>query len=73
MCNINNEVKEAYITYGAGYVNFKSIQNNVEQELDIYVPRNDNIKINILKLKNLEPNKRKFKIIYYIKPVLRRR
>ena len=71
--NINNEAKENYITYGAGYVNFKSIQNNVEQELDIYVPTNDSIKINILKLKNLEPNKRKLKLIYYIKPVLRRR
>ena len=71
--NINNEVKENYITYGAGYINFKSIQNNIEQELDIYVPRNDNIKINMLKLKNLEPNKRKLKLVYYIKPVLRRR
>ena len=71
--NINNEAKENYITYGAGYVNFKSLQNNLEQELDIYVPRNDSIKINILKLKNLEPNKRKFKLVYYIKPVLRRR
>ena len=71
--NINNEAKESYVTYGAGYVNFKSIQNNLEQDLDIYVPKNDNIKINILKLKNLEPNKRKLKLIYYIKTVLRRR
>ena len=71
--NINNEVNKSYITYGAGYVNFKSIQNNISQELDIYVPRKDNIKINLLKLKNLEPNKRKLKLLYYIKPVLRRR
>ena len=71
--NINNELNEGYITYGAGYVNFKSIQNNISQELDIFVPRNDNIKINILKLKNLEPNKRQLKLVYYIKPVLRRR
>ena len=71
--NINNQTKESYITYGAGHVNFKSIQNNIEQELDIYVSQNDNIKINILKLKNLELNKRKLKLIYYIKPVLRRR
>ena len=71
--NINNEANESYITYGAGYVNFKAIQNNISQELDIYVPKNDNIKINILKLKNLEPNKRKLKLVYYIKSVLRRR
>ena len=71
--NINNEANESYITYGAGHVNFKSTQNNISQELNIFVPRKDNIKINILKLKNLEPNKRKLKLVYYIKPVLRRR
>lgn len=69
--NINNESNESYITYGMGRVNFKCIQNNIEQELDIFVPRKDNIKINILKLKNLEPNKRNLKLVYYIKPVLR--
>lgn len=69
--NINNESNESYITYGMGSVKFKSIQNNIEQELDIFVPRKDNIKINILKLKNLEPNKRNLKLVYYIKPVLR--
>ena len=71
--NINNEWTESYITYGMGYVKFKSTQNNISQELEIFVPRKDNIKINILKLKNLEPNRRNLKLVYYIKPVLRRR
>ena len=71
--NINNEADDTYITYGAGYVNFKSTQNNILHELEIFVPRKDNIKINILTLKNLEPNRRKIKLVYYIKPVLRRR
>lgn len=68
--NINNESNESYITYGLGAVKFKSTQNNISQELDIFVPKKDNIKINILKLKNLEPNKRRLKLVYYIKPVL---
>ena len=68
--NLNDKNLESYITYGFGYVRFKSIQNNLMQELNIFVPRKDNVKINILKLKNLEPNKRKLKLIYYIKPVL---
>ena len=68
--NINSEQSESYITYGVGFVKFKSNQNNISQELDIFVPRKDNIKINILKLKNLEPNKRKLKLVYYIKPTL---
>lgn len=71
--NINNESNECYITYGLGVVKFKSTQNNISQELDIFVPRKENIKINILRLKNLEPNRRNLKLIYYIKPVLRRR
>ncbi len=71
--NINNESNESYITYGMGYIKFQSTQNNIAEELDIFIPRKDNIKINILKLKNLELNKRKLKLIYYIKPVLRRR
>lgn len=70
--NINNETNESYITYSAGYVNFKTTQNNISQELDIYVPKEDNIKINILRLKNLEPKQRKIKLVYYIKPVFRR-
>lgn len=68
--NLNDESPESYITYGFGYVNFKSIQNNVMQELDIFVPQKDNVKINVLKLKNLEPNKRKLKLVYYVKTVL---
>ena len=67
--NINNENLESYITYGLGYVKFKTVQNNIMQELNIFVPKSDNVKINILKLKNLEPNKRNLKLIYYIKPV----
>ena len=68
--NLNNQNSDSYITYGLGYVKYKSIQNNIMQELNIFVPKKDNVKINILKLKNLEPNKRNLKLIYYIKPVL---
>ena len=68
--NLNQENKESYVTYGFGYVKFKTIQNNLMQELKIFVPKKDNVKINILNLKNLEPNKRTIKLIYYIKPVL---
>ena len=68
--NINNNNNDSYLYFGMGYVKYKSIQNNIEHELDIFIPQKDNIKINLLKLKNLEPNRRNLKIIYYIKPVL---
>lgn len=68
--NLNDNSNQTHINYGFGYVNFKSIQNNIMHELLVFVPRKDNVKINVLNLKNLEPNKRNLKLIYYIKPVL---
>jgi len=68
--NINKQNQEYYLTYGFGYVNLKTISNEILQEVDIFVPKEDGIKINVLKLKNLSDKKRKLKLIYYIKPVL---
>jgi len=68
--NINNHNQEYYLVYGFGYVNLKTLSNDILQEVDIFVPREDGVKINILRLKNLSDKKRKLKLIYYIKPVL---
>lgn|GEM_PF-3509369 len=68
--NINKQEQDYYLTYGFGYVNLKTLSNDILQEIDIFVPREDGVKINILKLKNLAGKKRKLKLIYYIKPVL---
>ena len=49
------------------------INNNsfgINQELTVFVPQNDNIKINKINLRNNMPVLRKLKIVYYIKPVL---
>lgn len=71
--NMNNQNQDYYITYGFGYIKQKTLSNNLLQELEIFVPRKEGVKVNILKLKNTISNKRKIKLIYYIKPVLRRR
>ena len=44
--------------------------NGIYQELNIFVPKEDTVKINILNLKNLHAKKRKLKLLYYIKDVL---
>ncbi len=67
--NLNEIENDVYLSYGFGYVKYTSTINNLEHELKIFVPQNDNVKINMLKFKNLEPNKRKLKLIYYIKTV----
>jgi len=59
-----------FITYGFGYSKYKHTSYGIIQDLNIFVPQNDSVKINILNLKNLEAKKRKLRIVYYIKPVL---
>ena len=68
--NLNDIQTNSYITYGLGFVNFKNIYNGIYQELNIFVPKEDTVKINILNLKNLHAKKRKLKLLYYIKDVL---
>jgi len=59
-----------YITYGFGYSKYQHISNGIVQKLDVFVPRNDSIKVQILHLENIQTKKKKIKLIYYIKPVL---
>ena len=61
---------EYYIKYGLGYAKYIHCNDNIEQTVDVFVPKDDSIKVNIINLKNLLPQKRKIKIVYYIKNVL---
>ena len=58
------------IVYGFGYCKYIHSSCGVEQELNIFVPKEDSCKIGILTLRNTTPNHKKFKLYYYIKPVL---
>ena len=68
--NVNKENQEFYIRYGFGYVAVKTIKNEVIQEIETFVAKDDKIKLNILKFNNTSGEKKKFKVLYYIKPVL---
>ena len=65
-----NQAQEYYISYGLGYVGLKTIKDEILQELTQFVPLNDNIKVNLLSLKNTSNEYKKIKLVYYIKPVL---
>lgn len=58
------------IIYGFGYAKYKHEVKGMTQKLDIFVPMEDNLKVQILQLENNELHKKKYKLIYYIKPVL---
>lgn len=62
--------KNYNIIYGFGYAKYIHKSNGIEQELEVFVPKEDSIKVQILKLKNTTQSKKKLKLIYYAKPVI---
>ncbi len=58
------------VIFGFGYAKFIHKSDEIEQELDVFVPQDESIKIQILKLKNTSINRKKLKLVYYSKPVL---
>ena len=62
--------KNYNIIYGFGYCKYIHRNLGIEQELEIFVPREDSCKIGILNLSNKTPNRKHLKLYYYIKPVI---
>ena len=62
--------KNYNIIYGFGYCKYIHKSDGIEQELEVFVPKEDSCKVSILKLKNTTFNKKKLKLYYYIKPVI---
>lgn len=58
------------ITFGFGYANCNHTSYGIIQNLDIFVPKEQKAKVNLVTLKNILPSKRKLKMVYFIKPVL---
>lgn len=42
----------------------------IKQEAEVFVPKEDSVKVQIIKLKNETPRRRKIKLVYYLKPVI---
>ncbi len=61
---------EVQVTYGFGYANFSMKNKDINHTVQVFVPNNDNVKINILHLENKKPEKRKLRLVYYLKTVL---
>ena len=68
--NPSADNEDYYIIYGFGYAKYYHASLGIIQELETFVPVNDGIKVNILRLKNTTSEKRTLKCVYYIKPVL---
>ena len=68
--NILGDTGNYHITYGFGYSKYQHIYKDIEEELTVFVPINDSLKINKLSLKNTSLNKKKIKIYYDVDFVL---
>ena len=42
----------------------------IKQESEVFVPKEDSVKVQIIRLKNETPRRRKLKLVYYLKPVI---
>ncbi len=55
---------------GLGYSKFNQQGYGLNQSLILFVPIEDKVKINLIKLENKTERKRKLSLFYYIRPVL---
>lgn len=59
-----------YITHGFGYTKLLNLNDNLRQEVEVFVPNEEALKIIDFRIKNLVNEERNLKIIVYIKTVL---
>ena len=59
-----------YVIYGFGYSKYIHNSSKINQTLEMYVPQEDNAKINLITLDNKNPERKKLRLVYYIKPAL---
>ncbi len=62
--------KNYNVIFGFGYCKYIHKSQGIDQELDVFVPKEDSIKVQILKLRNTTRSKKKLKIVYYAKQVI---
>jgi len=58
------------IRHGFGYTVYEHSSHGIHQELTVFVPKQETVKISILRLKNESGVKRELSATYYIRPVM---
>ncbi|MBQ3414696.1 MAG: hypothetical protein IJH39_04965 [Clostridia bacterium] len=62
--------KNYNVIFGLGYAKYIHKSDGILQELEVFVPEEDSAKVQILTLKNITPNKKRIRLVYYMKPVI---
>lgn len=58
------------VVHGSGFTKFYYDGFGINQELSIFIPINDSVKLNMLKLKNYSKTHRNITLYYFIRPVI---
>lgn len=58
------------VSFGLGYCKYLSMISDLLIEFTIFVPRDELVKVSMIKIKNLSGRKRKLSLRYYVNPVL---
>lgn len=58
------------ITHGWGYTKYAHCSHGIDQQLTVFVPLEDSVKLSLLRLQNLGEEERRLTVTYYIRPVL---
>jgi len=59
-----------YAEYGFGYAKYNNYYLGLRQEVNIFTPIDDNVKVNLINIENTLPKKRKIRLTYYAKTVM---
>lgn len=68
--NPMHDGNDYYVVYGFGYAKYVHSSSKVKQTVDMFVAKDDSVKINLITLENKNSQKKNLKLVYYIKPVL---
>lgn len=69
-CSPKPDDKNYQVIYGFGFAEYWHKSEGLEQKVEVFVPKEDSVKVQIVTLKNTTPNRKKMKLIYYAKPVM---
>ena len=58
------------VKHGWGYTVFEKDYNGIEQEMTVFVPVSDSIKVTLIKIRNKSDINKDFSVTYYIDPVI---
>ena len=59
-----------YTIHGFGYTKYKNVNDNIKQEVSVFVPNEEPLKIMKFKISNLVNENKNIKLLVYVKPVL---